>query len=104
MTDARKDVGERYRQTRAAATLGHVGGRATSPRKAAAAKQNGKKGGRPRSPTDQILRGLIACTSVAMAELQATASDRVDPFGDVRDLMKDANAWARRLRDQRRGV
>lgn len=40
-------------RSRAAAALGRIGGRATSDAKAAAARENGKRGGRPRKTTAQ---------------------------------------------------
>jgi hypothetical protein len=39
-------------KNRAAASLGKKGGRAKSPAKTAAVRENGKKGGRPRKPAD----------------------------------------------------
>ena len=42
-------------KNRAAASLGKKGGRAKSPAKTAAVRENGKKGGRPRKPVDAAL-------------------------------------------------
>lgn len=46
------------RKNPAAVALGRLGGEATSERKAEAARENGKRGGRPKSPTS--IRSLRA--------------------------------------------
>jgi hypothetical protein len=58
-------------KNRAAASLGKKGGRAKSPAKTAAVRENGKKGGRPRKPVDE--------TSAAPCTVRPSAGHEMPP-------------------------